>query len=246
MLIDHPALKREEDRLKSLRNNDVIKAIGVKKIYGNGLKALENLTFGVEPNQVFCLLGPNSAGKSTSFRVLTGQVKRTSGNVFFNGRALSRNYSSTGIFRQAGICMQTNTLWGCLTIQQHLKIYARLRGINSKESQQIISFLMQYLCMDSDNKKRVWRLSEGTKRKLCVAIALIAAPELVFLDEATTALDPMARHKVWNLLKTIMRVNRGTTIMTTHYMEEAESVSDKIGKRFVISTYFIYLYKTFL
>ena len=188
------------------------------------------MTFGVEKNQTFCLLGPNSAGKSTAFGAITSQIKRTDGDIYLNGKLMPRHFSFANKFDQAGMCMQTNTLWDSLTVEQHLKVYAKLKGISKQDSKEIISFLLRALYMDGDAHKQAQQLSGGTKRKLCVAIALIATPELVFLDEATTAMDPMARRQVWNLLKAVMKTTQGTTIITTHYMEEAELVADKIGK----------------
>ena len=223
-------MTQEQNRIVNSFTTDGIQAVGIKKTYSNSLKALDNLTFGAEKNQTFCLLGPNSAGKSTAFGVLTSQIKRTDGDIYLNGKPMSRNLSFTNKFDQAGICMQTNTLWDSLTVEQHLRIYAKLKGLSKQDSQIIISFLLRSLYMDQDAHKQVQQLSGGTKRKLCVAVALIATPELVFLDEATTAMDPMARRQVWNLLKAIMKRTQGTTIMTTHYMEEAELVADKIGK----------------
>ena len=85
--------------------------------------------------------------------------------------------------------------------------------------------------MQQDVHKQVWQLSGGTRRKLCAAIALIGAPELVSLDEVSTAMDPMARRQVWTLLRAVMKETQGTTVMTTHYMDEAEMAADKIGNR---------------
>ena len=228
--LDKSALKQEQTRIAHSSTTDAIQVITVKKTYSNSLKALDGLTFGAEKNQTFCLLGPNSAGKSTAFGVLTSQIKRTDGDIYLNGKLVPRYFSFADKFDQAGICMQTNTLWDNLTVEQHLKVYAKLKGLSKQDSQDIISFLLRSLYMDGDAHKQAQQLSGGTKRKLCVAIALIATPELVFLDEATTAMDPVARRQVWNLLKAIMKTTQGTTLMTTHYMEEAELVADKIGK----------------
>ena len=158
-------------------------------------------------------------------------MKRTSGQVTLNGQSLSSVFFSAEPFAKAGICMQTNTLWDKLTVRQHLKVYAILKGLTALESDEVITFLLKSLSMQQDVHKQVWQLSGGTRRKLCAAIALIGAPELVFLDEVSTAMDPMARRQVWTLLRGVMKETQGTTIMTTHYMEEAEMVADKIGNR---------------
>ena len=148
--IDENALQLERDRLAAPSNNDTIKALNVQKIYSNGLKALDNLTFGAQKGHVFCLLGPNGAGKSTAFETLTGKIQRTSGDIQLNGKSLSSKYSFTELFEQAGMCLQTNTLWDIFTVEQHLKIYARLKDINKQETKQIIDFLLQSLYMEGE------------------------------------------------------------------------------------------------
>ena len=118
-----------------------------------------------------------------------------------------------------------------MTVEQHLKVYASLKGMTADEASETISFLLASLYMTSDANKKVYALSGGTKRKLCAAIALLAAPELIFLDEPSTAMDPLSRRQLWMLVKGIMRKTHGSTVMTTHFMQEAEQVADKVGKR---------------
>ena len=230
--LDEIVLKNERDRIDMPSNDDVIKLVHVQKTYPNGVSALQNLTFGIKKNEVFCLLGSNGAGKSTAFEIMSGNISPSAGKIQIKGKSLSRKYSAANILEQAGICLQTNALWDTLTVEQHLKIYARLKGINKQETKEIISFLIQSLYLDKDVHKEVRKLSGGNKRKLCVAIALIAAPELIFLDEPSTSMDPISRRQVWMLLKSIMSNIQSTIVLTTHYMEEAELISDRIGNFF--------------
>ena len=120
-----------------------------------------------------------------------------------------------------------------MTVRQHLRVYTSLKGINDNEAIEIISFLLDSLYMTGDANKKVDTLSGGTKRKLCAAIALLAAPELIFLDEPSTAMDPLSRHRLWMLVKGIMNQTHGSTVLTTHFMQEAEQVADKVGRHYI-------------
>ena len=137
----------------------------------------------VPRGQIFCLLGPNGAGKSTAFDILTGRIPRTSGDVLLDGHSLSNSGPNGEFLSQAGLCLQNNSLWEYMTVEQHLKVYASLKGITGDEANETISFLLASLYMTDDANKKVDTLSGGTKRKLCAAIALLAAPELIFLDD---------------------------------------------------------------
>ena len=204
----------------------------VQKTYPNQFKALEDLSFTVPKNQIFCLLGPNGSGKSTAFDVITGEVPRTSGDINLKGYSLPKQGGSSPAFNRAGVCFQTNTLFDYMTVEQHLRVCAELKGISKEETAEITSFLLTSLYMTGDAHKKAYTLSGGTKRKLCVTIALMTAPELIFLDEPSTAMDPLTRRRLWMLVKGIMKESGGSTIITTHFMQEAEQVADKVGKRF--------------
>jgi len=216
----------EKNRIKAQDNRDPIKAIEVQKVYPNGFKALDDLTFGVEEGQVFCLLGPNGAGKTTAFEIMTAVIPKTAGCVFLQNQALTRNSSA---FYETGICSQSNTLWDYVTVEQHLKVYARFKGISGEETQQVIPYLLKALQLEEHAQKGSEKLSGGNKRKLCVAMAMIAAPKLLFLDEPSTGMDPIARRYLWGLIKEIMKRRQGAMVLTTHYMQEAELVGDKLG-----------------
>jgi len=216
----------EKSRMNAQDNRDPIKAIEVQKVYPNGFKALHDLSFGVEEGQVFCLLGPNGAGKTTAFEIMTASIPKTAGDVFLQNQPLTRDSSA---FYETGICSQSNTLWDYVTVEQHLKVYARFKGISGEESQQVIQYLLKALQLEEHAQKGSEKLSGGNKRKLCVAMAMIAAPKLLFLDEPSTGMDPIARRYLWGLIKEIMKRRQGAMVLTTHYMQEAELVGDKLG-----------------
>ena len=207
----------------------MIKALEVQKVYPNGFKALHDLSFGVEKGQVFCLLGPNGAGKTTSFEIITGGIPKSEGQVQLNGHELSRD--TPEIFYETGICSQSNTLWDSLTVEQHLKIYAKMKGMNETDTAEAIQFLLRELQLEEYIHREADKLSGGNKRKLCVALAMIGGPKLLFLDEPSTGMDPVARKYLWTLIKEVMKSTNGAMVLTTHYMQEAELVADKLGKK---------------
>lgn len=233
------ALLREKDRVDAPSNLDPIKAVSITKVYPNAYEALSNVSFGAQKNEVFCLLGPNGAGKSTMFDILTGRISSTSGHVQLLNCSSSK-HSLAEMTGRVGICLQTNTLWDALTVYQHLKVYARLKRISGSDAREIIQFLLRSLHLEDKAHSRPQQLSGGTKRKLCLAIALIVAPEMLFLDEPSTAMNPISRRQAWSILKAIMKRTQGATILTTHFMEEAELVADKIGESVGLSAFMVF------
>jgi len=224
--LDQNTTSFEQTRLASESNQDMIKLIGVNKIYPNGFKALRNLNFGVEKGQIFCMLGPNGAGKTTTFNILTKKTSITSGTIEYQGHEFEEKLCPS---HTIGICPQANTLWAYLTVQEHLRVYAYLKGIPTMEAKETINFLLVALGLEEHSQKKVSQLSGGTKRKLCVALAVIGAPDIILLDEPTTGVDPLGRNQIWNLLKMIERIKPVAIVLSTHYMEDAELVADKLG-----------------
>ena len=221
--LDQDAIAAEKTRLASESNQDVIKAIKVQKIYPNGFKALYDLSFGVEKGQIFCILGPNGAGKTTTFNVITGKIPINTGKIYIKNQDPSQAHQTTGI------CLETDTLWNSLTIKQHLEVYAGIRGLKKPETKLAVGYLLEALGLEEYGEKRIIELSGGTKRKVCVALSIIGAPDTILLDEPTTGVDPKGRSQIWNLLKSIVKKKEATLIMSTHYMEDVELVADKLG-----------------
>lgn len=207
-----------------------MKVIDLVKVYPNGFKAVADSSFGVETGQIFCLLGPNGAGKSTTFNILTSNIPKSSGAVKLLGHDIeSRNYD---VMNEVGICPQVNPFWDDLTVTEHLKIYALLKGMSEASMGEIMNYLLDGLHLAEHKDKKSSQLSGGNKRKLAVALSLIGGPTLQFLDEPSTGMDPVARKFLWNLLNQNMQGRKGAMVLTTHYMQEAESIADKIGKYF--------------
>ena len=180
--------------------------------------AVDGLSLDLEEGVCLGLLGPNGAGKSTTIEILEGLVEPTSGSVRFRGKPLDSHYRE-----RVGIQFQATALQDFLTVRENLQFFSSLYKRKTSIDALIHGcHLEDYL--DRDHRK----LSGGQRQRLLLAIALINEPEIVFLDEPTTGLDPQARRNFWDLVVGIKQ--RGTTVLlTTHYMEEAYLLSDDIA-----------------
>ncbi|MCU7940059.1 MAG: ABC transporter ATP-binding protein [gamma proteobacterium symbiont of Bathyaustriella thionipta] len=179
--------------------------------------AVDNVSFQINKGQCFGMLGPNGAGKTTTIEIMEGITEPTSGKVLYKGNALGQLFRT-----QCGIQFQHTSLQEFLTVRETLKLFAGLYP-ESSDLNELIKRCNLESFLDSDNRK----LSGGQRQRMLLAIALINNPEIVFLDEPTTGLDPQARHNFWDLIKSIL--SHGTTvILTTHYMEEAAELCDEI------------------
>lgn len=223
--IDYNEINAESSRTLNSQT-DTIKVMNMTKQFGF-FKAVKGITFGVEPGQIFGLLGPNGAGKSTTFNILTALIPKTSGNVTLNGKEVNRNMPS--LFQNVGICPQFNCLWEGLTVREHLYLFAGLKGLTNEETEEAITYFYDVLGLKEHRNKRSMHLSGGNKRKLCVANCLIGSSGLLFFDEPSTGLDPLARRFLWNALQQTLKTRRASIVLTTHSMGEAEALSHKIG-----------------
>ncbi|KAJ3235230.1 hypothetical protein HDU78_005301 [Chytriomyces hyalinus] len=202
----------------------------MRKIYasrkGLGPKfAVKDVSFAAEKGTVFGLLGPNGAGKTTLISILTGLYPPSSGNATIAGFDIRRD--SSDICKVMGICPQFDILWEDLTIEEHLYFYARLKGATASEEKQYVAKALANVSLTSLKDRQSKRLSGGEKRRLSIAIALIGTPKVVFFDEPTTGLDPQVRRLIWNIVHDAREDK--AVILTTHSMEEAEALCQKIG-----------------
>jgi len=183
-----------------------------------GVKAVDGISFGVQPGQCFGLLGPNGAGKTTTLEMLEGIQAPTSGQILFRGEPLG------AAFREAiGIQFQATALQDFQTVGESLAMFARFYR-RTADRNELIRLCNLTEILDRDTRK----LSGGQRQRLLLAIALVNDPELVFLDEPTTGLDPQSRRNFWSLVETV-RARGKTILLTTHYMEEAERLCDEIA-----------------
>jgi lipooligosaccharide transport system ATP-binding protein len=191
----------------------------------NGFTAVDDLSFEVPPGEFFGLLGPNGAGKTTTIRTLYGFSPITDGRVMVFGRDIRRDWRA--IKARIGVCQQDNTLDPDLSVEQNLLIFAGYFSIPVDEARRQAEELLDFFALTHKKNAKVMELSGGMARRLILARALINQPDLLILDEPTTGLDPQSRHQVWEKLDSLKE--RGLTVlMTTHYMEEAAQLCDRL------------------
>ncbi|KAG0200928.1 hypothetical protein BGX28_006153 [Mortierella sp. GBA30] len=187
--------------------------------------ALNGISFGVETNTVLGLLGPNGAGKSTLIQLLTGLYSPTSGTAFVAGENIVENM--TLVHAKIGVCPQHDILWGELTIKDHLLFYTRLRGIPPSLEKQAVRYALASVSLTKFRNRPVKGLSGGQRRRVSIAIALLGDNQVIFLDEPSTGLDPAVRRVIWDVINRV-KIGR-TVVLTTHSMEEADILSDRIA-----------------
>src|ERR1700688_2775498 len=199
---------------------------GVSKQFGD-FTAVENVSFCVDTGETFGLLGPNGAGKSTLIRMMTTLVPITAGRitVFNQDVALSPNRARLEI----GVVPQAMTSDTELTVRENLSIYAKLYGVKRDERRRAIKELLEIVGLTKWRDAEVHTLSGGMRRRVEVARGLVHSPKILFLDEPTTGLDPVSRVDVWQMLEKIQRERQLTILLTTHYMEEADRLCDRIA-----------------
>lgn len=194
----------------------------------NGFKAVDNIYFHVEKAECFGMLGPNGAGKTTSMKIIYGMTepdmnKDTIISVF----GMSPEKDALSIKAFSGIVPQQDNLDIELNVTDNLLIYSKFYGIPKKEAKVRINELLSFMELQDKAKSKVRELSGGMQRRLTIARALLNKPKILILDEPTTGLDPQVRHLIWNKLRELK--DKGVTILlTTHYMEEAFQICDRI------------------
>lgn len=201
-----------------------IDTIALTKRYG-ARTAVDSLTLSVEKGECFALLGQNGAGKTTTIRMLCCLLAPTSGDATLLGDSILT--SPTQVKRKINISPQETAVARNLTVRENLELIARLYGTGKVEAAQKAAQLMEQLSLTERAKDRAKTLSGGLQRRLSIAMALITSPEILFLDEPTLGLDVRARRELWKLLASLK--GQITVILTTHYLEEAEALSDRIA-----------------
>jgi ABC-2 type transport system ATP-binding protein len=189
--------------------------------------AVDSLNFKVDNGEIFGLLGPNGAGKSTLIRMLTTLVEPTSGTARINGFDVVKD--PTGVRQSIGVIPQAMTSDLDLTANENMSIFAKLYGIPGEKRRQTIKELLQAVDLTQWADKPVKMFSGGMRRRLEIARGLVHEPKIFFLDEPTTGLDPVSRVAVWEMLAKLKRERELTIIVTTHYMDEADKLCDRIA-----------------
>lgn len=199
----------------------VIAVSGLKKYFGK-IKAVDDISFSVEKGELFGFLGVNGAGKSTTINMLCTLFRPTAGEIVIGGNILGRE--DEAIRRRIGVVYQNNCLDERLTVRENLMIRGSLYEKNTKVLKEKINWTCKLLQLEETLGRHFGMLSGGQKRKCEIARSLLHAPEVLFLDEPTTGLDPATRKTVWESLDRL-RQEGMTIFLTTHYMEEAAKCS---------------------
>ena len=183
-----------------------------------GVKAVDGISFSVKKGTCFGLLGPNGAGKTTAIEIIEGITASDGGSILYKNRPIGRDFH-----KETGIQFQATALQEFLTVKETLLLFHKLYP-NPSNFDEIVEECSLKNLLSRDNRK----LSGGQRQRLLVAIALVNQPELLFMDEPTTGLDPQARRNFWNMVEKI-KLRNTTLILTTHYMEEADFLCDEIA-----------------
>lgn len=190
-------------------------------------KALNGLSFEVKENEIFGLLGPNGAGKTTLIHILATLLKPTEGGAVVNGFDILHN--AIKVRQSIGVVFQAPSSDDILTGYENLKVHSLLYGIPKKIREKRISDVLQLVGLENRKNDQVKKYSGGMRRRLEIARGLLHHPKVFFLDEPTLGLDPKSRESMWKYIKKIVREEKVTIILTTHYMEEADMLCDRIG-----------------
>jgi len=205
--------------------NPAIEAVNLTKRFGERI-SVDHLNLRIFPGELYALLGDNGAGKTTTINMLTTLLKPTEGKFYICGLdGIAQSEKTKGMF---GIVSQDVAIYSELTAYENLQFVADLYGLSKGKAARRIAYLLEAAGLCERANDLVLSFSGGMQRKLSIANALLHEPQVLFMDEPTVGLDPAARHQIWAALK-VLRGEGVTILLTTHYLEEAEMLADRIG-----------------
>ncbi len=203
---------------------DAIRIEGLTKQYKD-VVAVDNLSLSVHKGELFSLLGVNGAGKTTTIKMLSCLTQPTSGDAFLNGKSICKD--SAAVKSLIAVSPQETAVASGLSVRENLELMCGVHEFTKEKQNRKIAELTELLGLETVIKKKAGKLSGGWQRRLSIAMALISEPEILFLDEPTLGLDVLARSDLWDIIRSLK--GKVTIILTTHYMEEAEALSDRIA-----------------
>ena len=189
------------------------------------IRAVENLELDIREGELFALLGVNGAGKTTTIKMLCCITTPTSGDALLNGKSIAQN--SDAVKKIIAVSPQETAVAPNLSVEENLLLMCGVHGFDKQKAQQRTAEMISEFNLGGIIKKKASKLSGGWQRRLSIAMALISEPQILFLDEPTLGLDVIARSELWDTIRELK--GKMTIILTTHYMEEAEELSDRIG-----------------
>jgi lipooligosaccharide transport system ATP-binding protein len=208
-----------------LKLDEVLDVRDLRKVYG-GAPVVDGLSFSIRRGECYALLGPNGAGKTTTLRCCLGLTQPDGGTIRLVGEPIPREARRARI--RVGVVPQIDNLDPDFTVTENLVVYGRYYGLADREVAQRLPALLEFASLAHKKDARIGELSGGMKRRLTLARSLVNDPDLIFMDEPTTGLDPQARHLIWDRLKQLL--GRGKTILlTTHFMDEAERLANRLA-----------------
>ena len=206
-------------------NDDMVRVVDLRKVYPNGKEAVRNITFSVVPGEVFGFLGTNGAGKTTTISILCQEFIATSGKAYVCGYDIVHN--SAEALQCIGYCPQFDATLDLLTVEEHLYLYCGVRGICYDERDGVVDALLRMCELSMYRNTLSAQLSGGNRRKLSVALSLIGGPSVVFLDEPSAGMDPVARRGLWNAIEKV--ADNSSVVLTTHHLEEVEALAHRVA-----------------
>lgn len=202
-----------------------IKVQNLVKKFGD-FTAVNDLSFEVKPGELFGLLGPNGAGKTTAINIMTGLLEPTEGTAIVGGFDIKKQINE--IRKMIGVCPQEPAFYPFLTGRENVELFGNLHNIPKKILRERTKELLELVGLVEGATRRAGTYSGGMIRRISLVMALINDPEIAFLDEPTVAMDPQSRRATWGFVKNLKERNK-TVILTTHYIEEAEALCDRVG-----------------
>lgn len=203
---------------------EAIKTIELVKQYKN-ITAVDKLKLEIQQGELFSLLGVNGAGKTTTIKMLTGLTKPTSGDAMVGGYSIIKKPEQ--VKQLIGVSPQETAVAPNLSVKENLELICGIHGFSKEKTKVKLQELSEKFNLDTVLKRKAGKLSGGWQRRVSIAMALISEPQILFLDEPTLGLDVIARHELWEVICSLK--GKVTIILTTHYMEEAQALSDRIG-----------------
>ncbi|NXA95414.1 ABCA5 protein, partial [Melanocharis versteri] len=190
--------------------------------------ATKHVSLCVKKGEILGLLGPNGAGKSTLINMLVGEIEPTSGQVLMGDHSLGLSSEDDSV-KFVGYCPQSNPLWPDITLQEHFEIYGAIKGMSQSDVKEVIKRIASVLDLKDHLQKTTKKLGMGLKRKLCFALSMLGNPRVTLLDEPSTGMDPKAKQHMWRAIRAAFKNKERAAILTTHYMEEADAVCDRVA-----------------